>query len=176
MTRNWGLSKASAPVVAFVDADNLIGETWLFKARSFLSARREEVIIHPEYVLSFEAEDCIWRQISSEHPRFRAGDFIENNYWDATCVANTELLRRFPYQSTMATRGYGYEDWHFNCETLAAGVPHLVVPDTVLFLRKKRSGSLLAQTHQHRRVIRPSDLFRPNVFRRFISSSLPAAE
>jgi hypothetical protein len=173
LTRNYGVSVANAGVIAFVDADNLVGETWFYNGFHFLKSRIGEIIVHPEYVVVFEAENSIWRQISSNDPAFRAGDFIENNFWDATCMAKVEVLRRFPYQSTMATRGFGYEDWHFNCETLAAGIDHLVVPNTALFLRKKRTGSLLAETNLHRRVIRPSRLFDLNVFQDFVRPESP---
>lgn len=168
LTRNFGVQRARAPFVAFVDADNLIGENWLSEAYAHLARRPEDVVVHPEYVVTFEGAECIWRQISSDSSEFRPGDFIENNFWDATCVARTQLLSRFPYQTTMAARGFGYEDWHFNCETLAAGIAHHVIPGTVLFLRKKRTGSLLAQTIAHQRVVRPSTLFTPTLFRRML--------
>lgn len=175
LTRNFGIARCRAPLAAFLDADDLIGENWFHRAHAMIAGRRDEVVVHPEYAICFEAENLLWRQLSSTAPGFRAADLIENNHWVATCMAQTDTFRRFPYQPTTSVAGFGYEDWHFNCETLAAGIPHLVAPDTVFFLRKKRSGSLLAQTNHYRRVVRPSTFFKPDVFRRF-AASRPSSE
>ncbi len=168
LTRNHGVRKAHGKYVAFLDADNLFCESWLSHAWHYLESRNEDVIAHPEYVVTFEAASCIWCQISSDAASFRGADFIENNFWDATCMAKRSLLLSHPYEPTTSTRGFGYEDWHFNCETLAAGIPHHVIPDTALFLRKKHSGSLLAFTNETRRVIRSSRLFSPEIFRNLL--------
>ena len=163
-TRNYGVSRAAGRYIAFLDADNLFGQNWLYDAYAYIGTKDKDIIIHPEYIVTFEAENMIWRQIDCDHPEFRMGNLIENNYWDATCLARKEILLKFPYEATTSTRGFGYEDWHFNCETLAAGIGHYVVPETVLFLRKKKSGSLLAFTNQTHRVIHPSKLFDPSLF------------
>lgn len=176
LTRNHGVSKALAPIVAFVDADNLIGANWLFQAHSFLMEWGGDCVVHPEFIVLFDAESLVRRQISSNNPGFRSGNLMENNYWDAACAAKIDVLRRVPYQATMVTRGYGYEDWHFNCETIGYDIPHYVVPNTVFFLRKKRSGSLLSQTNRERRIVRSSVLFRPDVFRRLNRPSLSSSK
>ncbi len=169
LTRNYGVQKASADYIAFLDADNLFGKRWLFDAFNYCTNHEKPLVLHPEYLVVFEAENHIWRQISSNHPQFRMGNFLESNYWDATCFAKKKILGEFPYHSTMATKGFGYEDWHFNCETFSAGIAHHVVPDTVLFLRKKITGSLLAFTNQTHRMIRPTKLLDPAVFKTMVN-------
>jgi len=51
----------------------------------------------------------------------------------ALAEALTPVLKRSfneKYQTTMKTRGFGFEDWHFNCVTLADGIEHRPVPGT----------------------------------------------
>jgi hypothetical protein len=127
----------------------------LSKAYQYLETREKDVVVHPQYHIMFEGKNMIWQQIGSCDPRFHADDLMEANHWDAVCVAKRELLVKYPYE----TPGFGLEDWHFNCQTIADGIEHHVVPETVHFLRAKRVGSLLAYANETNRLIRPTKLF-----------------
>ena len=150
---------------SFIDADNLFGLKWIPKFYDYLEGLGRDVVVHPEYHVAFEAENVVWKQLSSTDPDFNPGIFMEFNYWDANCAAKKSLLSKFPYQPTISSKGFGFEDWHFNCETIAAGIEHHVVPQTVHFLRKKRTGSLLASSRQASRTLRPTRLFDPDILK-----------
>jgi glycosyltransferase involved in cell wall biosynthesis len=164
LSRNFGISLASGQYVAIVDADNMVCRNWLCDAFRYLRTRGREVVAHPEYQMVFEARNFLFRQISSVESGFRFSNIIEYNYWDSVCVAAREIFLRHPYEETTGSQGFGFEDWHWNCETLADGIEHHVVPNTVHFMRMKRSGSLLTSTQLEQRIIRPSRLFDPLVF------------
>lgn len=165
LTRNFGVKLSSGKYITFLDDDNLYCQNWIYKAVRYLEESNNDVIVHPEYHIAFGAENLIWRQISSnDSNEFNAANLIEYNSWDAVCATKKEILLKYPYQTTTAGEGFGFEDWHFNCETLAAGIEHHVIPGTVHFLRKKKSGSLLGNTYEENRILRPNKLFEPAVF------------
>jgi hypothetical protein len=164
LARNSGVLFSSGKYIAFLDADNLFGQDWLSKAFLFLEMSQRDIIVHPEYHVVFGRNNLIWHQISSSSPEFRFSNLIEFNYWDAVCVTKRDILLKYPYESTTQSLGFGFEDWHFNCQTLADGIEHIIVPGTVHFLRTKESGSLLEYSLQTHRLIRPSKLFDSTIF------------
>lgn len=167
LTRNHGVEKAVGRYVTFLDGDDLFTEKWLWHIVTFLEGRQEEVVAHPEYMVVFGTENILFRQISSTDAQFRVGHLMENNYWTVICAARREVFQKFPYRATISTAGFGHEDWHFNCETLGAGIDHFVVPNSAAFVRRKGSGSTLALANTTHRIIRPSRLFSPEIFSRF---------
>lgn len=175
LSRNHGISLSAGTYVAILDADNLFCLNWLFDAAGYLGSRSAETVVHPEYQMVFEAQNFAFRQISSTDPSFEVRNLIEYNYWDAVCMARREVFVGHPYESTTSTEGFGFEDWHWNCETLADGIEHHVVPGTVHFMRMKKSGSLLAYTRGSRRLIRPSKLFDPQVLSRAVQEGMPSS-
>jgi len=72
-------------------------------------------------------------------------------------VAPREVLLRHPFGPTDSRDGFGAGDWDFACATLAAGVQHLVVPDTVCFVR--RTHQVDGEPRGGERIARPSPLF-----------------
>lgn len=170
LSRNFGISLASGRCVAILDADNLISRYWIHESCMYLRKNDKHIVAHPEYQMVFEADNFVFRQISSTDERFRIENIMEYNYWDAVSVTSREIFLRYPYESTTGGEGFGYEDWHWNCQTLSGGIEHHVVPNTVHFMRMKKSGSLLAYTRETNRLIRPSRLFDPAIFSHMIQA------
>ena len=109
--------------------------------------------------------------MSSCDSRFRIENLLEFNYWDAVCVARREIFLKYPYESTTQNPGFGFEDWHFNCQTLAENIEHYVVPDTVHFLRAKLSGSLLECSKQKNRLMGPTKLLKYEILEQKIEQA-----
>jgi glycosyltransferase involved in cell wall biosynthesis len=168
LSRNFGINHASGRYVAILDADNLFARNWLYVAFRYLEGKVKEVVAHPEYQVLFENINLVFRQISSADPDFTVSNIIEYNYWDTVCVAKKEIFLRHPYEETTGGGGFGFEDWHWNCQTLADGIEHHVVPNTVHFRRMKKSGSSFSYHVGTSRIIRPSRLFDPEIFSRML--------
>lgn len=170
LSRNYGIAHSSGRYIAVLDADNLIARNWLHDTFRYLDDKEKEVVAHPEYQMLFENENLVFRQISSTDPEFSISNTIEYNYWDTVCVTKKDIFLKHPYEETTGGRGFGFEDWHWNCQTLADGIEHHVVPNTVHFMRMKKSGSNFRYHVGTSRIVRPSRLFEPAIFSRLLGS------
>jgi len=137
--RNGAVTKANGKYCAFLDADDLWSQNWLIEALTFLKNKPATHIAHPEYNYFFEKQATIFLQVDQESPEFCLDVLRMANYWDALCVCPTMIYRDIPFCERDIVGGYAYEDWFWNCETIAAGYIHKVVPDTVLFKRRQES-------------------------------------
>lgn len=164
LSRNFGVSRSRGRYIAILDADNLVAKNWFHDTFRYLDGRQQRIVAHPEYQILFENENLVFRQISSTDPKFSVANIIEYNYWDTVCVAKRDIFFRHPYEESTGGPGFGFEDWHWNCQTLADGIEHHVVPHTVHFMRMKKSGSNFAYHVGTNRILRPSPLFDPTTF------------
>ena len=140
--RNEGVRLARGAWVCLLDADNLPSRSWLRDAYAVAAAHGAPCVVHPERLVIFGERWEVWPQLPTDHPGFRAHNFFDRTYWDTFCLAAREVLEQHPYAATSAADGLGPEDWHWGMETVHAGIPHLVAPDTSLFYRAKASGSV----------------------------------
>lgn len=143
LSRNNAVKHSKGTFVAFLDADDLVSSNWIADAYA-LAKSQPASIYHPEYSITFGDYNLIWKKRNSSDITTDTLASVENNLWDSPCMASRETFVKFPYLPIGG--GVGFEDKHFNCETLAAGYSHVVVPDTVLYVRRKTDGSLLAQS------------------------------
>lgn len=168
LSRNFAATKARGKYLAFIDGDDIFCETWLLKSFDKAENYKEECILHPEYFISFEAKNHLWKRISSVDPSFRFGSLFAYNLWDATIFLNASLMKRFNFKACPKDSGWGYEDYDFFCNTLGSDVPHLIVEETVVFVRAKSYGSMLQNYASTYRVLYRNKLFEPSILRKLI--------
>lgn len=166
LSRNDAVKQASGRYVAFMDGDDLAGCKWLRQAydycRSFRetspSDKQEDVVVHTEQMVMFQAENFMHRCVGDDSPEFDARDLDAWNLWSALAFAPKSVFERFPYEA--AKDGWGYEDFHFNVRTLGAGIAHRVAPGSMHAIRIKRDNTSLAhRTMNQVAVIRKMDLY-----------------
>ncbi|WP_286215624.1 glycosyltransferase [Demequina sediminis] len=142
LSRNAGIALTSAPMVGILDADNLPSENWLDAAARVLDAAPGPSIVHPARLLKFGDDLAVWPLVGTDDPRFHAGLLAWFNMWDAFALMHRAVAVAHPYRESRPDSGFGPEDWAFNCDTVAAGIPHLIVPETTLYYHARRHGSL----------------------------------
>lgn len=158
-SRNSGIKLASGNAVAIFDGDDYFSENWIERAFHFLNIYGSKTILHPEYIVSFGKELIYGRQIDQLEQSFQINGLFMHNFWTDWCVARKEVYLEIPYVATNVKKtGFAYEDWHWNCETIAAGFIHKLVPQTVGFYRR-REDSRLAQEVGHGGIMAPSRIF-----------------
>ena len=159
LSRNAAVQEATGRYVAFLDADDLWSSNWLEKSYAFCDRATKQTIAHSEVNFVFGDQRLLWWHVDSEAANFDPGYLRIGNYWDALIFAGRDLLRRFPYAQNDLRAGYGHEDWHWNCETLGAGIAHRPVPDTV-HMKRRRHGSQMGRCAENDVVVRPSQIQR----------------
>jgi glycosyltransferase involved in cell wall biosynthesis len=141
-TRNLGVASANGEWVAFLDGDDLWSYNWLSAAHAFGKKADAPVIAHCEIQVLFGMQQGIIIHADSEGPDFNSQALRAANYWDALCFAPRHVLLTHPYRKNDVRSGFGHEDWHWNCVTLADGIAHRPVPDTVHFKRRRARSQL----------------------------------
>lgn len=158
-SRNHAIQKSESRCIGIFDGDDYVSENWLSAASQRLQEMHESSIVHPQMVISFGAKAQFRKQPDQSVDRLDKRGMLTTNFWNVCSLASRDTFLLVPYVAT-GNDGFGFEDWHWNCETVAAGYCHVTAPHTVYFERHKRSDSL-NQLHQASgAVIRSSRLFR----------------
>lgn len=182
LSRNAGIERAQGEYVFTADADDLVSYNYFHDI--YIEAERlgPEALYFPEYVLSFgeNAFICQYSGLDEVSPM----TFVDKQPYISRICAHRDTLRRIPYADVRLSRGYAYEDWHFNAEAVGAGLNIYTVEDTILFYRQ-RPGSLLESADALSiRQIPPTRLFKPLTYleisspyhKRFFADSAAAEE
>ena len=170
-SRNLGVAHSRGRFVALLDGDDLWSSGWLWRAFACANAA-PRTIWHPALNLFFGAgADWVLAHEDQDSAEFDLDYLVAANFWTSLAFAPRDAFVSIPYQPNDLEHGFGLEDWHWNCETIANGWIHKTVPETVHFIRENQSG-LTNRTATTGGVVRPTTLFsRPRPGR--MSSSCP---
>jgi glycosyltransferase involved in cell wall biosynthesis len=154
--RNTLLPQTTGRFIAFLDADDLFSENWLADGLDTLTAadeRRRRVIAHPEVNIVFDGGKYLWANVDQDSPLFTPHFMYVRNCYDSLCLAPRQAHLENPYVIRDIPNGLSYQDWQFAVETMAAGWNHVVVPDTIIF-KRRRDFSLVVESRNRRSIIR----------------------
>ena len=155
-SRNFSISNARGRFIATIDADDLMSGNWLRSALDALYASTEETVAHSEVTVEFEGADSL---VIKHGEIDRSTDTllsVFSNRWNSVIVAPRQLLLEEPYSAN--SPGFGYEDWHLNCRLIDRGVHNILIPETAIFVRRKKSNSEWLRQIQSMAVLRANPL------------------
>jgi glycosyltransferase involved in cell wall biosynthesis len=160
LCRNHAIERARGEFVAILDGDDLFSENWLAAAVDAIVQHGPSTIAHPQWMIAFGTWNAYWEQIDQTDARFLPETLVSFNHWNACTVARREVFVTCPYVvARVGKSGFGFEDWHWNCETIAQGYVHRVIPHTFRLERRKAEGSLNLAHQSHAAILRPSVFF-----------------
>ncbi len=152
LARNSILNKANSKYVALIDADDAVSSNWFEEAMKRIQEEGEDVLVHPEAELRYDKKEALNLDL-----RIDAKDFWSNNLflfgdnrWCSVILGKLEIFLKNPYPQS--TKGFGYEDYYFNCITTERGIRHLIAPKTTTFLLQK-TNSVTNRTHLNNDVL-----------------------
>lgn len=149
-SRNFMITKARGAYITFLDADDLISQNWFYEGVAYLQKRDKPTVVHTEWLVNFGKQNLAWQKYNSRSKQEDALIMVWANRWDSAVIAPRSVFEQFPYAANKA--GFGSEDWHFSSQTLAADIPHHVVPHTVIFARRKDVSEMSIQKSDFRTV------------------------
>lgn len=153
-TRNDGISASCGDIIAVVDGDDYYSKNFLYNS-AIDAYTYKDCIFHPHYVISFGSTigvQELWDQ--RIHNEVNASSMVFRHIYNSAAVAHKSIFTKTPYLSF--GKGFGFEDWNWNCEVMAKGYKHAIVRNTVLFYRRKINGML---SGMHNAIMPPTSLF-----------------
>lgn len=157
--RNHAVNLAKGKFVAFLDGDDIWCSTWLFNAFNAASKLVHPAAFHPEANIYFDNENFLLFRRDIEDDNFFLSFLNYTSCWSPLSFSSREIYRQYPYSPNHIEKGFGYEDWQWNCETVKGGILHKVVKGTTHFIRRKNVGSLEEKTRLAGCLMTPSTLF-----------------
>lgn len=157
--RNIGVAYAGGEYIGVADGDDYYSERWVTAGHALASRYGASVVVHPEYVVSFESQHVLARLVDQRDGTYPLASCLLVHPWVCAAIAHSAIFKTTPYLPTnVRETGFGFEDWHWNLEVLAKGVWHVLAQDTALYYRRKKTSVLTSESAQ-RAVIRPTAFF-----------------
>lgn len=158
-SRNSGIKVSKGKAIAILDGDDYFSTNWIERAWFFLQDFGAHSILHPEFVINFGAHSAYCWQIDQQGKYYDRAGLLVGNCWTSWTFAMRSIYEQCPYTTTRTIEsGFGYEDWHWNCETIALGFEHRLAWGTIGFYRRKIR-SLVELTTEMGAIIPQSKLF-----------------
>lgn len=158
--RNAGIAKSFGKYICTLDGDDLISADYFTKHKLQADGMGSNVVLHPEMVVSFGMYSSFNWQVDQGGDYYDRNGLLTVNPWVSAGFARREVYLSIPYAACRpAQTGFGYEDWYWNCETIAQGVEHRLAWGTAYFYRRKLRGSLNESSNSRSTLVPRTALF-----------------
>lgn len=174
LARNDIIKSATGKYITFIDGDDLMSENWLRTAYQTLISKEADntpnpYVAHTELTVEFGDVDSI---VIKQGEIDKATDSllsVYSNRWNVAIMIERSFLLANPYPPS--PKGYGFEDWYINCQTIYSGFHNILIPETALFIRRKSANSVWLEQKSNYHVLRKNDLLSFKHIRSLSSSS-----
>jgi glycosyltransferase involved in cell wall biosynthesis len=138
LARNIGVQASTGQFVTLVDGDDLVSPNWLLAAHDFaIKHLDEQIIYHPSCYIYFGETTYMRIPCDSDDPNLSHACMFEEIVWLITSFARRELYLQHPFQQCQLDKGLAHEDTQWYCDTIAAGLRQVLVPNTFFCYRIK---------------------------------------
>uniref|UniRef100_A0A7C4RR22 Glycosyltransferase family 2 protein n=1 Tax=Desulfatirhabdium butyrativorans TaxID=340467 RepID=A0A7C4RR22_9BACT len=167
MARNEGIARSLGRWVSVMTPMHRMDEHWVVNAVCMLHKSSAERIARPEYLVVLGARHWVQRLIASHDAEFPTGSLLVTHvYRTGFCCAPQPVFEKFRYPAAREPMEAETIDWYWTCETLACGIGHVVVPQTVLFVHDSEGVSVENRSvDNHSALLQTSRLFDANTWK-----------
>lgn len=142
LARNAAVQAANGKYIAFMDGDDLLSPNWLVEAYRYMIGLPDlPVVLHPFGTIFFGESRLINIYHDSDDSSFSQSALMEDSVWLTNGFAKRSIYLDQPYIAASQSDGFDFEDWQWNCETIARGIIHKMVPNTFFCYRVKPAAS-----------------------------------
>lgn len=140
LTRNDGIRVSRYDIICILDADDYFSKDYLYKSAVEVS-KNNNYICHPNYMLSFGSSESIYKIPDMRFDkRINAYAMVFQHPYSSSVVAHKKIFQDVKY--IKINKMFGFEDWHWNCETMKKKYIHIVSDNTFRFYRRRNDGML----------------------------------
>ncbi len=170
LSRNDGCAAATGEWFDMMDGDDLVSYTFIERMFDAAQPVGHRGIFVPKFSFGFGAQYYTVEYFNQDEiPAFVT---VKYNLFTSKVFFHRSLCDELQYLHVPLSKGYAYEDWHFNCGAMAAGYRFRAVENAVLFYRQR----LNSRNHEADRIssrqIPPSPLFQPARFRQTFAETV----
>ena len=165
LSRNDGIAVASGEYIATADADDLVSYNFFTGMYGTALAEGPNAIICAEHTCSF-GDQAYWRVYSSSNDVSPIA-FFGGNPFSSRVLAHRLVFNKVRYCAT-PDQVNAFEDWHFNCQAIAAGYRFEIARSVILFYRQ-RANSITDRSHDH--IMRYSELFAHDLYKKYCTAA-----
>jgi len=135
--RNHGVELASGAWVAFLDPGDLFSENWLASAFDYSSEHNsQKFVLHPELNVFFNRQKVtVCDSVNSDSDDYSPLELMEYAPWTSLSFLTRAFFLDRNHYLAGSNLGFDQQQWLWNCEVIAHGAIHRLVPHTAHFIR-----------------------------------------
>ena len=140
-SRDFCIKHSVGKYIALIDGDDLMSQNWLNDAYQLLEGKPYgKYVAHSAMTIEFGGFNSIVQKYASIDKDTDTLLNVWSARWNSIIFAPSPLLKKLGYPNNKS--GYGYEDWLISCSFIDEGIENILVPRTVMFVRRKESDSV----------------------------------